>query len=169
MSRKNVTTGYVNSPCLSSLSTLHSSFPKHVITIVKVNDIVTRALIDTGSTNSYHSKSFVDQNHINYTSFRFVANMGNTSLRTEIHCVCNVKLQFSQHAREQVEFFIMPDFLPHVIIGNNLLNRHNCVTFRFNGKLPNLAISLNMPTSQLTKNGLKLKQNVFARRPNGKK
>ena len=64
MSRKNVTTGCVNSPCLSSLSALHSSFLKHVIANVKVNDIVARALIDTGSTNSYHSKSFVDQNHI---------------------------------------------------------------------------------------------------------
>ena len=60
MSRKNVTTGCMNSPCLSSLSALHSSFPKHVIANVKVNDIVARALIDTGSTNSYLSKSFVD-------------------------------------------------------------------------------------------------------------
>ena len=36
MSRKNVTTGCVNSPCFSSLSTLLSSFSKHVITNVKV-------------------------------------------------------------------------------------------------------------------------------------
>ena len=98
MSRKNPTTGCVNSPCLSSLSALHSSFPKHVITNVKVNDIVARALIDIGSTNNYLSYLFVDQNHIKYTSLRFVANMANMSLKTEIHGICNVKLQFLQHA-----------------------------------------------------------------------
>ena len=82
---------------------------------VKVNDIVARALIDTGSTNIYLSKSLVDQNHITYTSLRFVANMANTSLKTEIHGICNVKLQFSQHAYEQVKFSIMPEFASDVI------------------------------------------------------
>ena len=106
---------------LSSLFTLHSSFPKHVITNVKVNDIVAHALIDTGSTNSYLSKSFVDQNHIKYTSLRFVANIANTSLKTEIHGICNVKLQFSQHAYKQVEFFITPDCVSDVTIGDDLL------------------------------------------------
>ena len=149
MSHKKVTTGCVNSPCLSSLSAQHSSFPKHVIANVKVNDIVARALIDTGSTNSYLSKSFVDQNHITYTSLRFVANMDNTSLKTEIHGICNVKLQFLQHAYEQVEFFIMPALVSDVISGDDLLERRNSVTFRFDGKLPNLVISLLMPTAQV--------------------
>ena len=72
---------------------------------------------------------FVDQNHITYTSLRFVANMANMSLKTEIHGICNVKLQFSQHAYEQVEFFIMPDLVSDVIIGDDLLERHNSVTF----------------------------------------
>ena len=129
MSCKTVTKGCVNSPCLSSLSALRSSFPKHVNANVKINDIVARALIDTGSTNSYLSKSFVDQNHITYTSLRFVANMANTSLKTEIHGICNVKLQFSQHAYEQVEFFIMPDLVSDVIIGDDLLKRRNSMTF----------------------------------------
>ena len=149
MSRKNVTTGCVNSPCLSSLSTLHSSFPKHVVTNVKVNDIVAHALIDISSTNSYLSKSFVNQNHIKYTSLRFVPNMANTSLKTEIHSICNVKLQFSQYAYKKVEFFIMPDLVSDVIIGDDLLERHNSVTFQFNGKLPNLVISSIMPTAQV--------------------
>ena len=94
MSRKNVTTGCANFPCLSSLSTLHSSFSKQVVTNGKVNDFVARALIDTGTgnTNSYFIKSFVDQNHNKYTSLRFVANIANTSLKTEIHDICNVKL-----------------------------------------------------------------------------
>ena len=148
-SRKNVTTECVNSPCLLSLSALHSSFPKHVITNVRVNDIVARALIDTSSTNSYLSKSFVDQNYIKYTSLHLVANMANMSLKTEIYGICNIKLQFSQHAYTQVEFFIMPDLVSDVVIGDDLLERHNSVTFRFNGKLPNLVISLIMPTAQV--------------------
>ena len=149
MGHKNATTSCVNSPCLSSLSTLHSSFPKHVITSVEVNDVAARALIDTGSTNSYLSKSFVDQNHINYTSLRFVANMANTSLITEIYGICNVKLQFSRRLYEQVEFFIMPDLVCDVIIGDDLLERHKSVTFQFNGKLPNLVVSSIMPTAQV--------------------
>ena len=74
--------------------------------------------------------------------------MANTSLKTGIHGICNVKLQFSQDAYEQVEFFIMPHLVSDVIIGD-LLERHNSVTFRFNGKLPNLVISSIMPTAEV--------------------
>ena len=74
--------------------------------------------------------------------------MANTSLKPEIHGICNVKLQFLQHAYKQVEFFIMPDLMSDVIIGDDLLERHNSVTFRFNGKLPNLISSI-MPTAQV--------------------
>ena len=75
--------------------------------------------------------------------------MANTSLKTEIHSICNVKLQFLQHAYKKVEFFIMPDLVSDVIIGDDLLERHNSMTFQFNGKLPNLVISLIMPTAQV--------------------
>ena len=75
--------------------------------------------------------------------------MANTSLKTEIHGICNVKLQFSHHVYEHVEFFIMLDLVSDVIIGDDLLERHNSVTFRFNGKLPNLVISSIMPTAQV--------------------
>ena len=95
--------------------------------------------------------------------------MANASLKTDIHGICNVKLQFSQQVYEQqhldvlrgrllgshvnfyeqVEFFIMPDLVSDVIIGDDLLERYNNVTFRFNGKLPNLVISSIMPTAQV--------------------
>ena len=130
MSRKNATASCVNSPCLLSLSTLHSSFSKHVITSVEVNDIAAGALIDIGSTNSNLSKSFVDQNHINFTSLRFVANFANTSLKTEVYRICNIKLQFSRRLYEQVEF-IMPDLVCNVIIGDDLLECHKSVIFQF--------------------------------------
>ena len=43
----------------------------------------------------------------------------------------------------------MPDLVSDVIIGDDLLERHNSLTFRFNGKLPNLVISSIMPTAQV--------------------
>ena len=42
----------------------------------------------------------------------------------------------------------MPDLVSDVTTGD-LLKRHNSVTFRFNGKLPNLVISSIMQTAQV--------------------
>ena len=43
----------------------------------------------------------------------------------------------------------MPDLVSDAIIGDDLLERHNSVTFRFNGKLPNLVSSSTMPNAQV--------------------
>ena len=45
----------------------------------------------------------------------------------------------------QAEFFIMPDLVSDIIIDDELLERHNSVSFQFNGKLPNIVISSIMP------------------------
>ena len=43
----------------------------------------------------------------------------------------------------------MPDLASDVIIGNALFEQHKSVTFKFNGKLPNLVVSLILPIVQL--------------------
>jgi len=40
----------------------------------------------------------------------------------------------------------MPDLLSDVIIGDDLLEHHKSVTFQFNGKLPKLGSSSQIPT-----------------------
>ena len=42
------------------------------------------ALVDTGRTNSYICKNFIDQHNINYQSIKFAINMTNLSLKTKI-------------------------------------------------------------------------------------
>ena len=42
------------------------------------------ALVDTGRTNSYICKNFIDQHNINYKSIKFTINMTNLSLKTKI-------------------------------------------------------------------------------------
>ena len=63
------------------------------------------ALVDTGRTNSYICKNFVNQQNINYKSIKFATNVANLSLKTKIcgfvyphlekkECFKNVKHSF---------------------------------------------------------------------------
>ena len=49
--------------------------------------------------------------------------MANMPLKTEIRGICNVKLQFLQHAYKQDEFFIIHDSVSDVVIGDDLFER----------------------------------------------
>ena len=47
------------------MTNLHSTFSKHVLTAIHINNIDAHALVDTGSTNSYICKNFAKLHGIN--------------------------------------------------------------------------------------------------------
>ena len=79
---------------LASSTTSHGNFSQHVLADITVNNIAAQALVDTGSTNSYISKNFVKKHNIPYKSMKYVANLVNVSLQTEICSVCYLNLIF---------------------------------------------------------------------------
>ena len=141
-------------PLLASVTNLQSNFSEHVLTAIRINNIDAHALVDTGSTNSYICKNFAKQHGLNYKSIKFAANMVNSSLKTEICGVYYLNLTFVGNLYKNFKFHVMPNLICDAIIGNDLLQQHKSVTFKFQGKLPELVVSTimsvaNVPYPQL--------------------
>ena len=80
--------------------------------------------------------------------------MGNSSLKTEICGVCYLNLTFVGNLYKNFKFHVMPNLICDAIIGDDLLQQHKSVTFKFQGKLPELVVSTimsvaNVPYPQL--------------------
>ena len=135
-------------PTLAS-TTLESTFSPHVLTDVTVNNITAHALVDTGSTSSYINQDFVKRHKLKYKPVKYVANMANSSLQTEINGVCHLHLKFLNQTYENFKFYVMSDLLADSIIGDDILQQHKSVTFKFGGRKPELQVSSIMPTASV--------------------
>ena len=67
--------------------------------------------------------------------------MANSSLKTEICGVCYLNLTFVGNLYKNFKFHVMPNLICDAIIGDDLLQQHKSVTFKFQGKLPELVVS----------------------------
>ena len=138
-------------PSLATMTDLQSTFSRHVLAEITINDnIVTQALVDTGSTNSYISEDFVKKPNLRFKSVKHVANMANSTLQTEIAGICFLNLIFLQHNYSNLKFYVMPNLIADSIIGDDVLQQHKSVTFRFGGKKPDVFVSAVMPTANVS-------------------
>ena len=137
----------VGPPSLATTTALQSTFSKHVLADIIVNNKTAQALIDTGSTNSYINEEFLNKHDLCYKSLNYVANMANVTLQTEIIGVCFLNLTFMENQYKNFKFFVMPNLIADSIIGDDLLQQHKSVTFNFDGKRPELNVSATMPTA----------------------
>ena len=140
---------------LALMKNLQSTFLEHVLKAIRINNIDAHALVNTGSTNSYICKNFSKQHGLNYKSIKFAANMASSSLKTEICSVCYLNLTFFGNLYKNFKFHVMPNLICDAIIGDDLLQQHKSVTFKFHKsvtcKLPELFVSTiksvaNIPT-----------------------
>ena len=143
----------MSKPLLASVTNLQSTFSEHAA--IRINSIDAHALVDTGSAKKcYISKNFAKQHGLNYKSIKFAANMANSSLKTEICGVCYLNLTFVGNLYNNFKFHMMPNLSCDAIIGDDLLQQHKSITFKFQGKLPELVVSTimsvaNVPYPQL--------------------
>ena len=91
-------------PSLATTTALQSTFSKHVLAEIIVNDKTAQALIDTGSTNSYINEGFLNKHDLCYIAIKYVANMANVTLQTEIIGVCFLKLTFMENKYKNFKF-----------------------------------------------------------------
>ena len=124
-------------------------------------------MVDTGSTNSYICKNFAKQYGLNYKSIKFAANIANSSFKTEICGVCYLNLTFVGNLYKNFKFHVMPNLICDAIIGDDLLQQDKSVTFKFQGKLPELVVSTitsvaNVPYPQLFGDNLSARRKPIA-------
>ena len=113
------------------MTNLQSTFSEHVLIAIRINNIDAHVLVDTGSRNSYICKNCAKQHGLNYKSIKFAANMANSSLKTEICGVYYLNLNFVGNFYKNFKFHVMPNLICDAIIGDDLLQQHKSVTFKF--------------------------------------
>ena len=131
----------VDQPCLDPTMALRFTFLQHVLAEITVNNVSGQALVDTGSTNSYLNKEFMKRNKLPYKTIKYFANMADVSLKTEICGVSYLDLTFLEHHYKNFKFYVMSNLIADSIIGDDLLQQHKSVTFKFRGKKKELHIS----------------------------
>ena len=75
--------------------------------------------------------------------------MADVSLKTEICGVSYLDLTFLEHHYKNFKFYVMSNLIANSIIGDDLLQQHKSVTFKFRGKKKELHISTIMPTARV--------------------
>ena len=99
--------------------------------------------------NLYINESFATQHDLRFKSAKFTANVANSPLKMKICGVCYLSLTFVGNSYKNFKFYVMSNSVADAIIGDDLLQRHKSVIFKFEGNLPKLCISSVMPVAHV--------------------
>ena len=138
-----------HSTTLASLESLQSTCSHHVLAEIEIKGLYANALVDTGSTNSYIDQKFAKRHSLPYKAIHGVANMASSTLQAEICGVSYLDLTFSGNFYKNLKFHVMPNLIADAIIGDDILQQHKSVTFKFEGSLPELFVSSIMPVAHV--------------------
>ena len=116
---------------LAATCSATNNLKKALITVI-VNKIKLKALVDTGSTDSYINSSIVKKYGWKVTPSSLSINMASTSLtkKTQGHSV--LPLIFNDRHYSQ-KLSLLPDLCADIILGHDFLCRHSVVSFPFDG------------------------------------
>ena len=145
--------GHFQKVCLSSssksaainplISVLASTTPdclKQTIIKVQLNGITTKALIDTGSSESFIGEEIVKKRNLNILPSQNKIGMATNNLTSTTlgHVVGKLKYRDSEY--EQIKLSVLPHLCTDIILGHDFLNNHEKLEIKFQGKRGPLSI-----------------------------
>ena len=139
ISSKRATSAALPTLAMICSGTVYNNLSKTIVD-VQLEGITVKALIDTGSSNSYVDKSFVEAHGLNvHKSFGEVS-MASTSHKCKSLGCIKVSLQLFQNTYSNVELQIIENLCTNVIIGQTLLKLHSKLEIPFGGERPPLVL-----------------------------
>ena len=106
---------------------------------VTVHNLQLKALVDTGSSDSYINASIAKTNGWKIIPSSHSINMASTSLTKETLGHCIVPLSY-KHRQYNQKLSLLPDLCADVILGHDFLNKHSEVRFPFHGSQDPLSV-----------------------------
>ena len=126
---------------LASISSSYPSALANSVVNVKVNNNCNAfALIDTGSTQSFISKSFVEKHNHPTTPFDSEITMASESHSCRTRGVCKLDLRIGDLDIGRAHLLVLEKLCCDIIIGHDVLSRHKGFTINFGGHLPKIEL-----------------------------
>ena len=142
--------GHLESVCMKKKSCVATMVPclSKSTTVIRVNDVLLNALIDTGSSDSFISERKARE--LNLELLPYVINLslasGNCQAQTIGKVIVSLKMQ--GHVYESFTLGVISNLCSDVLIGHDLLSEHNNLKIQFKGKRSDLKLSKEFEDNQ---------------------
>ena len=113
------------------------SFNKTVLKTVLIDNTITEALFDTGSTMCFISEECAKRLALDIHSTMGSVKLADGSSKT-LHGECIVSIKLEDERIDNVRLFVLPTLAADVIVGTDVMELFQCVSFHFGGKQPTL-------------------------------
>ena len=146
-SRNKANSGHTSASVLSDLSPINaaisaaapSSLAKSLITLT-IGKTVAKALVDTGSSESYVSPELVQKLGLKQLHSVKSISMASTKHTTKTLGHVFTNFQYNNITYEKIKLNILPELCADILLGHDFLEQHECVKIPFQGTLPTLSV-----------------------------
>ncbi|CAC5421075.1 unnamed protein product [Mytilus coruscus] len=144
MCKSNTTNIGTSASCTPILATVTAASPqclKKAVINVHVNDRPCKALIDTGSSESFIDRQFAQLMSVTIRDATGSVSMASSALSSPLVGICNVNLNIDGHFFPNMQLSIFNKLCCDVILGQDFMKRHDSIKISFGGSRPAVEIN----------------------------
>ena len=142
-----------------TLAAISAAAPQSLVkstTVVSIDGVEAKALIDSGSLESFIHPQLVEKAALHVHPSSSTISMASSSLATEVNGHCLVDLAHNGRNYHDLRLSVLPDLCADLILGLDFQSQHESVVFKHGSSKPSLSIcgvsTLNMDPPQLFAN-----------------
>ena len=123
----------------ATLACVPSALKESVVEIY-INGFSLKALLDTGSSENFLSKSVVHCLQLPVSQYNGTISMAAVSLKSSIKECCILDIKVQDRSYPKIRFLVLPDSCTDVILGLPFLSKHSSFNMKYGGPHPNLEV-----------------------------
>ena len=128
-----------------TLASIRNKSESKVYIPVKVNGIATTALIDTGSTDSYVNKNFIETHGIaSQPRDPITVKLANSSESQVVSQACTLSVSITNEIGTRdypsTSLSVMPYLIADVVLGEDFMKQHDSILIQYGGTKPQLTL-----------------------------
>lgn len=131
------------SAAVPTLATISAGSPDGLLKVImdiKINGVWAKALVDTGSFESFICDKFVNTHKWKIQPMRGEVSMASTSLTSHVLGVTDAHVELTEVSYERIKHSVIQDPFCDVILGVDFLQQHSSLDIPFGGAKPILTV-----------------------------